>query len=313
MNILFIIDPLLSLHVETDTTLLIMREAHNRGHTVSSATLDDLFIDGAVPYGTATELIFAHKTGHIELPQCMTSVLHKLNDFDVIFMRKDPPCDMAYVNATHILSLVDRTKTFVLNEPSALRNFNEKCGIFEFPTCIPPTLVGRRSSELMGIIKTHKKVVLKPLDGFGGSEIIVVEAGDKNTDVFLEMLTRHGTRYIMAQKYLSEIKDGDIRVLILDGKILGQQKRLPHDASHRANISAGGSSHSVHLTPRQEEVSVQIGMELKKRGIYFAGLDFIGDYITEINITSPTGIAKINAHDNVHLEKDVVDFLESYA
>lgn len=307
MNILFIIDSLETLHLETDTTFIIMAETYRRGHGVWTATLKDLFMKHNVPWGKTAKLSVNGKNKSWKTLQMREG---QLENFHVIFMRKDPPFSMDYIAATFLLSLVNPQKTFILNHPAALRNFNEKLGILQFPDLIPETIVSKRYEDFIAFLKKYKKIVLKPLEGFAGEEVIILEKEDKNRNALLEMLTRKETRFLMAQRYLPEVRRGDKRVLILNGKVLGQQNRLSHPSDHRSNISAGGTSHKTTLTPKERRMCEKIARTLLAQRIYFAGIDLIGGFVTEINITSPTGLVKINEHENAHLEKKIVDFLE---
>ncbi len=309
LDILFIIDPIEELHLETDTTFAIMAEACRRGHYVWTATLKDLSIKGHVPWGNVTKLLV--RGGKKKMWKTLRNRNIPLENIPVIFMRKDPPFSIDYVAATHLLSLVNPKKSFILNHPAALRNFNEKLGILQFPDLIPETIVSKRYEDIITFLKKYKKIVLKPLGGFAGSEIIVLEQGDKNKNALLEMLTQKESRYVMAQRYLPEVKRGDKRVLLLNGKILGQQNRMAHPSDHRSNISAGGTSHKTTLSVKERAMCERVAKSLLTQGIYFAGIDLIGGFITEINVTSPTGLVKINEHEGTQLEKKVVDFLET--
>lgn len=311
LDILFIIDPLEELHLETDTTFAIMAEACRRGHSVWTTTLKDLSVKESVPWGQVTKLSVSG--GKKKTWKTLGVRQTPLENIPVIFMRKDPPFSMDYIAATLLLSLVDARKSFILNHPAALRNFNEKLGILQFPDLIPETIVSKRYSDFTAFLKKYQKIVLKPLEGFAGSEIIVLEQKDKNKNALLEMLTHKENRYVMAQRYLPEVKYGDKRVLILNGKILGQQNRIAHSSDHRSNISAGGSSHKTTLSAKERSTCERVAKSLLAQGIYFAGIDLIGGLITEINITSPTGLVKINKHEGTQLEKQVVDFLETVA
>lgn len=301
MNILFIIDPIKKLHRETDTTLAIMEEANQRDHHVWTSEVSDLRLEGKTPWGRLRRF---KKESACDIP---------LEQIPIIFMRKDPPFTIDYVMTTSLLSLINPKKSFIINHPTALRNFNEKLGIFQFPEFIPPTIVTKKYSDIIAFLKKEKKIVLKPLEGYGGDEIVVLDQKDKNRNALLEILTRKETRFIMAQKYLAAVKHGDKRVLILDGKILGQQNRVAPTDDHRSNISAGGKSYKTRLTPREKKICEIVGKALLKQGIYFAGIDLIGGLITEINVTSPTGLVKINEHEGKKLEKEVVNWLEKYA
>lgn len=308
MNILFIIDPLETLHLETDTTFIVMAEAYRRGHGVWTATLKDLFIKHNIPCGKMTKITI--RADKKKTWKALTQKEATLESMPVIFMRKDPPFSIDYIAATSILSLVNPQKTFIINHPAALRNFNEKLGILQFPDLIPETIVSKRYEDFIAFLKKHKKIVLKPLEGFAGEEVIILEKEDKNRNALLEMLTRKETRFLMAQRYLPEVRRGDKRVLILNGEILGQENRIAHPSDHRNNISTGGSSHKTRLTEKERPMCKRLAKTLLAQGIYFAGLDLIDGFITEINITSPTGMVEINEHENAHLEKKVVDFLE---
>lgn len=298
MNILFIIDPIEKLHVETDTTLAIMEEAYRRKHHVWMATVSDLYMKDGKPRARMT-LWEKKRTRNAAL-----------EEISVIFMRKDPPFTIDYVLTTSLLSLVDPKKSFIINNPSALRNFNEKLGIFQFAKFIPPTIVTKKYADIIGFLKKYKKIVLKTLEGFGGQEIIVLDLKDKNRNVLLEMLTRSETRFLMVQKFLSAVSQGDKRVLILNGEILGAQNRIASADDYRSNISAGGKSYKTRLTPREKKICEIVGKTLREQGIYFAGIDLIGGLITEINVTSPTGLVKINEHEGRKLEKKVVKWME---
>ncbi len=298
-NFLFIIDPIETLHVETDTTLCIMRGAQKRGHNVWYCHINELMINEGMPMAQAR--IYGKND---------PSKAIRLDEMNVIFMRKDPPVDQDYITATHLLSLVDKTKTRVINDPTALREYNEKLIIFRFPQYIVPTTVSANADELRNFIKTHKTAVIKPINEFGGRGVFILKEGDSNITPLIEMMTLHGKKSVIIQKYIPEVSEGDTRVLVLNGKILGAQKRLAVSGEHRSNISSGGNSSQGELTKLEQEMCSGIAAELKKMGITFAGIDVIGGYVTEINITSPTGLVKMNEHDHAHYEEDVITYLE---
>lgn len=311
MDILFIIDPIETLDLETDTSFCIMKEAYAREHTVWITETSDLRMENNIPYGTVTKL-------HI---QKQGKTLWKKGDradasleaMPVIFMRKNPPYTIDYITANLILSFVNPKKTFIINNPSALRNFNEKLGILHFTKIIPKTLVSKKYSAIGKFLRRHKKIVLKPIDGFSGHEVFVIEEKDKNKNAIIEMLTKRQHRYIMAQQYIQEVSKGDKRILVLNGKILGAENRIAPPEDHRSNIATGGTSHKTALTPKERKIAEDVGAYLKNQEIYFAGIDMIGGLVSEINITSPAGIVEINGHEGKHLEKKVVDFIENYA
>lgn len=308
-NLLFIIDPIGTL-LPNDTTFAIMAEAFARGHAVWITTVSEICVrSGGAAHAAVTRIAAYSK------PKMRWKILGNkdaaLEGFSLIFMRKNPPYDIGYVFATLLLSLVNAKKTFIINDPAALRNFNEKLGVLQFQRFIPDTIVTKRRGDIIAFLKKHKKIVLKPLGGFGGQEVVVLDGKDKNRNALLEMLTRRQSRYVTAQKYIPEVKHGDKRVLVLNGEILGQENRVAASDDHRSNISAGGTSHKTSLTAKETKMCEAVGKVLASQGIYFAGLDLIGGYITEINVTSPTGLVEMSEYEGKRLERKVVDFLEN--
>jgi glutathione synthase len=222
-----------------------------------------------------------------------------LADLDVILMRKDPPFNSEYVYATYLLELAEKAGTLVVNRPQSLRDCNEKFFATQFPQCTPPTLVSRRSDILREFANEHRDIILKPLDEMGGASIFRHREGDPNLSVILEVLTEHGSRQIMAQRYIPAIKDGDKRILMIDGEPIPYcLARIPAAGETRGNLAAGGRGVAQPLSDRDREIAAIVGPQLRERGLLFVGLDVIGDYLTEINITSPTCIREIdNAFD----------------
>ena len=222
-----------------------------------------------------------------------------LAELDVILMRKDPPFNSEYVYATYLLELAEKAGTLVVNRPQSLRDCNEKFFATQFPQCTPPTLVSRRSDILRQFAAEHRDIILKPLDEMGGASIFRHREGDPNLSVMLEVLTEHGSRQIMAQRYIPAIKDGDKRILMIDGEPVPYcLARIPAAGETRGNLAAGGRGVAQPLSERDREIASIVGPELRARGLLFVGLDVIGDYLTEINITSPTCIREIdNAFD----------------
>lgn len=315
MNILFILDPYEKLTLEEDTTIAVMAECTRRKHSIWACHSDELEVHNGVP------LVFARKTeigkssepnSTIQWREQETSQ-HNLSDFNVIFMRKDPPFNQEYLTATYVLSLVDTSHTYIVNDPKALRNYNEKLIIFEFPGIYPPTIVTQKKETIKNFVDEHKIAVIKPLYEYGGHGIAVLNRDDKNSNSIIELVSQRGAQSVMVQKYLPEAADGDIRVLILNGKIIGMQNRLASPRDYRNNRSSGGTLAQATLSKKQLDICQKVAMKLPAMGIYFAGLDLIGNFITEINITSPTGLVWMNKLDNVVLERLVVDFLETYA
>lgn len=311
MNILFIIDPIEQLDLEIDTTFLIMAEAYIRKHTMWIATLQDLRVENGIPCGTLTELEEISR----ERKDFRKGVMRDtpLSHMSVIFMRKDPPFTIDYVMATYILSLVQKKKTFIINDPAALRNFNEKMGIFQFSKYIPPTIVTKQYKGITAFLQKYKKIVLKPLEKASGQEVIVLDSKDKNRNSLLEMLTHNEKRYLMAQEYLPEAQSSDKRVILLNGKIIGQYVRFPHPSDHRSNFLAGGTYAKTILTQREKYICLSVAKRLASEGIYLAGIDIIGGYLVEINVTSPGGFKEVDEFQSARAEEKVLDFLEKMA
>jgi glutathione synthase len=235
----------------------------------------------------------------------------RLDWFDAVFMRKDPPFDMAFFFATHLLSLIDPAHTLVINDPRGLRDANEKLYALNFPDVIPPSLVTSNMPRLKRFLaELGGEMIVKPLDGAGGAGVFHLHQGDRNLNAILEAATDYGRRPIMAQRYLPEIRQGDKRVIVLDGKPLGAVLRVPRDDETRGNIHVGGSTVKTPVTDRDRAICARLAPRLHADGLSFVGLDVIGDWLTEVNVTSPTGIQEINALDGVVLEAQVIDFVE---
>ncbi len=235
-----------------------------------------------------------------------------LEHFDAIFMRKDPPADAAYLYATMLLSLADERKTFVLNHPAGLREANEKLYSLNFPDAIPPTLVTYEIPRLKTFLEEQGgEMIVKPLDGHGGEGVFLATAKDRNLGAILEAVTQYESRLIMAQRYLPEARKGDKRLIVLNGEPLGCMLRVPRDDENRGNIHVGGNCVKAPVTARDREICKMLKPRLERDGLYFVGLDIIGDYLTEVNVTSPTGVQEIDRLDGVNLEGKVIDFVES--
>ena len=227
-------------------------------------------------------------------------------------MRKDPPADAPYLYATMILSLADRARTFVLNEPAGLREANEKLYALNFPGAIPPTVVTYEIPRLKRFMEEQGgEMIVKPLDGHGGEGVFHARAGDRNLNAILEAVTRFESRPIMGQRYIPEIRNGDKRLIVLNGEPLGCTLRVPRDDENRGNIHVGGNCVKAEITARDREICRMLRPRLERDGLYFVGLDIIGDYLTEVNVTSPTGIQEIDRLDSTNLEARVIDFVEA--
>jgi glutathione synthase len=281
-----------------------------RGHELFHLGLKDLFAHGNGVFGRAHRCSVARATPYFRFLD--DGAQYPLEHFAAVFMRKDPPADDAYLYATMLLSLTDRRRTFILNEPAGLREANEKLYSLNFPDAIPPTIVTyeiARLKEFMG--EQGGEMIVKPLDGHGGEGVFHAHSGDRNLNAILETVTRFETRLIMGQRYIPEIRDGDKRLIVLNGEPLGCTLRVPRDDEHRGNIHVGGNCIKAEVTERDREICRMLRPRLERDGLYFVGLDIIGRYLTEVNVTSPTGIQEIDRLDGVNLEAKVIDFVES--
>ena len=306
MKTLYVMDPLESLHIDGDSTYMMMLEANRRGWSTYWCTPKDLFAVGGSAYSKAIRVTVAESEPFFtqDQPQDVD-----LGEFDVIWMRKDPPFDMDYIFSTYMLDLVPES-TLVLNDPRAIRNFNEKMYALHFAEYSPKTLVTREISRAKEWAKNHPKVVIKPWDGNGGRGVLVTAHDDPNFRSMLEILTENEDQYILVQEYLPEILDGDKRIILIGGKAVGQMLRVPQKGDHRGNMHVGARVEACELTPKEEEICAKLEPELQKHNLLFVGIDTIGDKMTEINVTSPTGIQEINRLMDVQLEVMLTDQIE---
>jgi glutathione synthase len=305
----FVMDPLENVLPDKDTTFAFMLEAIGRGHQAYFVALHDLYAVGSRAFAGARRCTVMRGTPHYRFVD--DGAEYGVETFDAIFMRKDPPADAAYLYATMLLSLADRGRTFVLNEPAGLREANEKLYALNFPEAIPPTLVTEDISRLKRFMAEQGgQMIVKPLDGHGGESVFLASADDRNLNAILEAVTRFESRPIMAQRYLAEIRDGDKRLIVLDGEPLGCTLRVPRDDENRGNIHVGGNCVKAEVTARDREICAMMRPRLKRDGLYFVGLDIIGNYLTEVNVTSPSAARQINAVSGTHIERTIVDWLE---
>lgn len=307
VRFLFVMDPLPSILPDKDTTFAFMLEAQQRGIEVATCTIQQLFArnDRAWAYAARTQVFPSPPYFSTGEPRAAS-----LDTYDAIFMRKDPPVDQAYIFATYLLDLVDRQRTFVLNEPAALRSANEKLYALRFPSLIPPTLVTSDIALLRSFLaELGGEMIIKPLDACGGSGVFLASAADRNLNALLELCTDGGTRLIMAQRYLPEVRAGDKRILLLDGKVLAAILRVPREDDHRGNIHAGGTVRPTEITERDLQIVRALEPRLRADGLYFVGIDVIGGYLTEVNVTSPTGIREADQFAGRRFEQDVIDFV----
>ena len=305
----FVMDPLEKVLPDKDTTFTFMLETIGRGHQAYFVALHDLYAIGAHAFASARRCTVTRGTPHYRFVD--DSAEYPLEAFDAIFMRKDPPADAAYLFATMLLSLADRRRTFVLNEPAGLREANEKLYALNFPDAIPATLVSQDIARLKKFMAEQGgQMIVKPLDGHGGESVFLAAADDRNLNAILEAVTRFESRPIMAQRYLAEIRDGDKRLIVLDGEPLGCTLRVPRADEHRGNIHVGGMCIKAQVTARDREICRVLKPRLERDGLYFVGLDIIGDYLTEVNVTSPTCFQEITEQTGFNVAGTMLDALE---
>lgn len=317
MKLLFVADPLERFKIYKDSTYAMMREAERRGHELWACTPADLrWSDGRVwAYARPVTLLpvdreAEHQPG-VAWFRLAGETLRPLAEFEAVLMRKDPPFDQEYLYATYLLELAEAEGARVFNRPQALRDFNEKLAIARFPQFTVPTLVTCRESDIRAFLAVQGDIVVKPLNAMGGASVFRLRPGDANIGVTIEVLTRHGATTVMAQRYIPEIRDGDKRILVIDGEPVPYVlARIPAPGETRGNLAAGGSGVARALTPRDREIALTLGPALKAAGILLAGLDVIGDWLTEINVTSPTCMREITEQTGFDVAAMFMDALE---
>jgi glutathione synthase len=317
MRFAFVMDPLERVLPDKDTTFVFMLESLRRGHQVYHCEPTELFVHDTRTYARLRRAEVRHVSSsgergkHFEL---FEEVTEGLDGFEVVFMRKDPPFDLSYFFTTHLLGLIDARRTVIVNHPRGLREANEKLYALNFPTVIPETFVSSDVTRLKGFMEElGGEVIIKPLAGCGGAGVFHLHRGDRNLNALLETSTDNGRQLIMAQRYLPAVRQGDKRLIVLDGRPLGAVLRVPREDEHRGNIHVGGSCVRAEITDRDREITAALAPRLRADGLYFVGLDIIGGYLTEVNVTSPTGVQEINTLDGACLEAQVIDFVEAAA
>ena len=284
-------DPVEGINIETDSTFMMMMEAQGRGHALWVYTPDKLSLEeGRVTARARLVTLKAVKGDHATFGE--TTVLDLESEIDVVLMRQDPPFDMAYITATHFLDKV-HPRVLVVNNPTEVRNAPEKLFVTGFPGVQPPTLITSDHEAIYDFRARHGDMVLKPLHGGGGSGVVRLKADDPNLDALLELHALIGRDQVIAQKFIPAVSKGDKRILLVDGEPVGAINRIPAKGQVRSNLARGGRAAAVDLTARDKELCAIIGPELKSRGLLFVGIDVIGDYLTEINVTSPTGAQQL--------------------
>jgi glutathione synthase len=308
MKLLFVVDPLSGLKAYKDSSVAMMRAAAARGHAVFATEARHLHVRDGVTRAACAALDVRSDDHWYRI---MQTGAYALKDFDAVVMRTDPPVDIDYLLATHLLGIAEANGARVLNRPVSLREFNEKLAILRFPQFVAPTLVCADAAEIGIFLAEHLDIIVKPLTEMGGRGIFRLTTTDPNRNAILETLTRHGRRAIMAQRYLPEIRDGDKRILLIDGDVVPWAlARIPRAGETRGNLAAGGSARAQPLTARDFEIAATIAPWAKEHGIFLTGLDVIGSCLTEINVTSPTGFQEIAAQTGHNVAVQFITAIE---
>ncbi|PJK11908.1 glutathione synthase [Lysobacteraceae bacterium NML120232] len=309
-DIVVVMDPIASINPAKDTTFAMLLEAQRRGHRLHYVLPGGLFLRDGVVLARAAALEVrddAHDWFSLGEPHVLP-----LGSGQAVLMRTDPPVDADYLHDTQLLDFARMQGALVVNDPRGLRDFNEKLAALLFPDCCPPTLVSRDAAALKAFVHVHEEAVLKPLDGMGGRSIFRASTRDPNLNVILETLTGGGRHLAMAQRYLPEIVDGDKRVLLVDGEPVEYAlARIPQGDEFRGNLAAGGRGEGRPLTAREKQIAARVGPEMKRRGMLFVGLDVIGDWMTELNVTSPTGVRELEKQFGINIVGKLFDAIES--
>ncbi len=306
-----VMDPIGSITIKKDTTYALLLEAQARGWSIRYMEVADLYLRDGEPFARTRGLkLFRDTTPWFEF---LDERDQPLAGLDAILMRKDPPFDMEYIHATYLLEHAEARGALVVNKPQSLRDANEKLYTTWFPPCMPPTLVAREASRFKAFLAEQRDIILKPLGEMGGASIFRLREGDPNVNVVLELMTGDGTRFTMAQRYLPEISAGDKRIIVIDGEPAADYAlaRIPAPGETRGNLAAGGRGVGIPLSDRDRWICAQVGPTLRAKGLLFVGLDVIGDYLTEINVTSPTCVRELDAQYGLNLSARLFEVLET--
>ncbi len=305
-----VMDPIGDIKFHKDSSLAMLQAAQRHGWQLHYMEMGDLYSrDGMAMAQIRPLKVFDDPQHWYELGAVEEVALHTL---DVILMRKDPPFDMEYIYATYLLEMAENRGSLIVNRPSSLRDANEKVFTSHFPQCAAPTLISRQEKLLRAFVAEHDAVILKPLEGMGGASIFKVSSDDPNTSVILETLTEHGSRYAMAQRFIPEISEGDKRILLIDGEPVPYAlARVPASGELRGNLAAGGTGVGVELSERDLWICAQVAPKLREMGLIFVGIDVIGDYLTEINVTSPTCIRELDNLYGLDIAGQLMDAIEA--
>jgi glutathione synthase len=300
-------DPIDTIDIRGDSTFAILLEAQKRGHALFYYIPFKLSLDGSVLRARGHDITVADTIGaHVTIgPERSVD----LATMDVVLLRQDPPFDMSYITNTHLLERI-HPKTLVVNNPTEVRNAPEKIWVLEFQDLMPPTLVTRDMQEIMAFRAKHGDIIVKPLYGNGGAGVFRIQPGDTNLGSLIEMFHAINREPVMVQQYRKEVRGGDKRIILIDGEVAGAINRVPAEGETRSNMHVGGVPKPTELTPRDLEICARLGPELKRRGLLFTGIDVIGPYLTEINVTSPTGIRQVKAFGGVDIAALIWDAIE---
>lgn len=305
-----IMDPIATIHPEKDSTLAILLEAQRRGWHIHYMEQQDCFLrDGQAFAQMRTLKVKDDNQNWFKLGEMQTQPLEKLN---VILMRKDPPVDKEYIHTTYLLEIAEANGVLVVNKPQSLRDVNEKLYTIWFPQCCPSTLVTHKSQHIRDFLHEYDDIILKPLDEMGGKSVFRLRVNDPNINVAIETLTNNETRYTIAQNYIPEINEGDKRVILINGEPIPYAlARIPAPGETRANLAVGGVGVGLPLSDRDRWICQQVGSAMKEKGLLLVGLDIIGDYLTEINVTSPTCIRQLDKLYGINISAKLLDVIEA--
>jgi len=310
-----IMDPIQNINLQTDSTIALILEGQRRNWIIQYIQADDCFMQNGIVWAKMQTIKLNIKKAIITIELSDKITIKPLHECSFSFLRKDPPFDLSYLYLSYLLEHAEKQDHLIVNKPSSVRDANEKIFASYFPQCCPATLISSQATIIKDFLNEHKQVIFKPLDSMGGHLIFLLEKGDRNINVVIETLTHKGHRPLMVQQFIPDIQStGDKRILLIDGIPYPYAlSRIPDKEDIRGNLAAGGKGIAAHLTPKEEWICKQIGPTLKAKGLFFVGIDVIGGYLTEINVTSPTGIRQIDALFNINTSAAILDsLLEKY-
>ena len=308
LKIAFLMDPLEKLDLKGDTTFALALEAQNRGHEIFFFTPENLILKSNRVFANICKIELT-SINNEESYRYLNKEVYPLTDYDVVMMRQDPPFDLSYITATHILEKLPKS-TLVVNNPFEVRNAPEKLFVTNFPHLMPKTLITRDIQAIKSFRDDFRDIIIKPLYGNGGQGVFHVQPNDENFNSILEMFFDQNREPLIIQEYLKDVRNGDKRIILLNGEIVGAINRRPQKGESRSNMHVGGQAEKTVLTERDKFICKEISQSLKEKQLFFVGIDIIGDFITEINVTSPTGIREIRSHEAIFIEQIFWNFIE---